>query len=50
MLEQEAINEFNTQLRGELIQPGDPAYDEARDLGPESCTRKSGLNVNLKNT
>jgi len=23
---------------------------EERDVGPESCTQKSGLNVNLKNT
>ena len=32
MLAQESIDEFNTQLRGELIQPGDAAYDEARKV------------------
>jgi hypothetical protein len=29
---EQSINEFSTQLRGELIQPGDPAYDEARKV------------------
>jgi len=29
---EQSINEFSTQLRGELIQPGDPTYDEARKV------------------
>src|SRR4029079_6442157 len=30
MVTQEAIAEFRSQLRGELIQPGDPGYEKAR--------------------
>src|SRR6476646_7149417 len=30
MLDQQAVGEFRAQLRGELIQPGDASYDEAR--------------------
>jgi len=29
---EQSINEFSTQLRGELIQPGDPTYDETRKV------------------
>lgn len=29
---QQTINDFSTQLRGELIQPGDATYDEARKV------------------
>jgi hypothetical protein len=29
---EQSIHKFSTQLRGELIQPGDPAYDEARKV------------------
>jgi FAD/FMN-containing dehydrogenase len=32
MVTQEAIAEFRSQLRGELIQPGDPGYDGARKV------------------
>lgn len=32
MLTQQAIEAFRTQLRGELIQPGDSNYDEARKV------------------
>ena len=32
MLAQQSINEFRTHLRGELIQPGDATYDEARKV------------------
>lgn len=32
MLTEKAISEFRAQLRGELIQPGDSTYDEARKV------------------
>jgi len=32
MVTQEAIAEFRSQLRGELIQPGDPGYENARKV------------------
>lgn len=32
MLAQQTIDEFRAQLRGELIQPGDSTYDEARKV------------------
>jgi len=32
MLAEQTINEFRTHLRGELIQPGDATYDEARKV------------------
>jgi FAD/FMN-containing dehydrogenase len=32
MLAQQVVDEFRAQLRGELIVPGDPAYDEARKV------------------
>ena len=32
MLSEQAIVEFGAQLRGELIQPGDSNYDEARKV------------------
>jgi len=31
-MEQQAIDEFKGQLRGELIKPGDAHYDEARKV------------------
>ena len=43
MLEQQAINEFKTQLRGELIQPGDAAYDEAREVYNAMIDRRPAL-------
>jgi FAD/FMN-containing dehydrogenase len=32
MLDEATVAEFGTALRGELIQPGDPGYDEARKV------------------
>jgi hypothetical protein len=32
MLNQETVDQFGTSLRGELIEPGDVAYDEARKV------------------
>src|SRR5919107_3282881 len=32
MLDEPTVAEFRTALRGELIQPGDPGYDEARKV------------------
>ena len=32
MLDEATVAEFRTALRGELIQPGDPGYDEARKV------------------
>jgi hypothetical protein len=32
MLDEATVEQFKTGLRGELIQPGDPGYDEARKV------------------
>ena len=32
MLDEPTVAEFRTALRGELLQPGDPGYDEARKV------------------
>jgi hypothetical protein len=32
MLAQQVVDEFRVQLRGELIEPNDPTYDEARKV------------------
>jgi len=32
MLDEATVGLFKTALRGELIQPGDPGYDEARKV------------------
>ena len=32
MLTQESIAQFRAQLRGELIEPGDPSYEDARKV------------------
>src|ERR687889_2443280 len=32
MLDESTVEQFKTALRGELIQPGDPGYDEARKV------------------
>src|SRR5437868_9475249 len=32
MVNQEAVTQFRGQLRGELIQPGDPGYENARKV------------------
>ena len=42
-MQQEAINEFRTQLRGELIEPTDAHYDEARKVYNAMISRKPRL-------
>jgi hypothetical protein len=42
-MQQEAVNEFRNQLRGELIEPTDPAYDEARKVYNAMISRKPRL-------
>src|SRR3954468_13078782 len=42
-MEQQAIDEFKGQLRGELIQPGDAHYDEARKVYNAMISRKPRL-------
>jgi hypothetical protein len=32
MLDEVSVEQFKTGLRGELIQPDDPGYDEARKV------------------
>jgi hypothetical protein len=32
MLDEATVEQFKTGLRGDLIQPGDPGYDEARKV------------------
>jgi hypothetical protein len=42
-MQQEAINEFRAQLRGELIEPSDARYDEARKVYNAMISRKPRL-------
>jgi len=42
-MQQEAINEFKLQLRGELIQPGDAQYDQARTVYNAMISRRPRL-------
>ena len=32
MVDQSAVEKFKTFLRGELLRPGDPGYDDARKI------------------
>ena len=43
MLQQELIAQFRTQLRGELIEPDDPKYDDARKVYNAMIDRKPRL-------
>jgi FAD/FMN-containing dehydrogenase len=43
MLSQTTIENFKTNLRGELIQPNDPGYDEARQIYNAMIDRRPGL-------
>ena len=45
MLAQQSINEFRTHLRGELIQPGDATYDEARKVYNAMIDKRPALIV-----
>lgn len=45
MLTEQAISEFRTQLRGELIQPGDSTYDEARKVYNAMIDKRPALIV-----
>src|SRR3954452_3117873 len=42
-MEQQVINDFKAQLRGELIDPADPRYDEARKVYNAMIDRKPRL-------
>jgi hypothetical protein len=42
-MQQEAVAEFKGRLRGELIEPGDPRYDEARKVYNAMIDRKPRL-------
>src|SRR3954471_12813704 len=42
-MEQQVINDFKAQLRGELIDPADPRYDEARKVYNAMISRKPRL-------
>ena len=43
MLQADAIAQFRSQLRGDLIEPSDPGYDEARKVYNGSIDRKPRL-------
>src|SRR6266576_3007682 len=43
MLQQDAINQFRSQLRGELIEPADAGYEEARKVYNAMISRKPRL-------
>jgi hypothetical protein len=32
MLDEATVDQFKASLRGELVQPGEPGYDEARKV------------------
>ena len=42
-MQQEAIAQFRTQLRGDLIEPNDPRYEEARKVYNAMISRKPRL-------
>src|SRR5947209_2361168 len=42
-MQQEAIDQFKAQLRGELIEPADPRYEEARKVYNAMISRKPRL-------
>ena len=42
-MDQEAIAQFKGQLRGELIEPNDPRYDESRKVYNAMIDRKPRL-------
>ena len=42
-MRQEAITEFKGQLRGDLIQPTDPRYEESRKVYNAMISRKPRL-------
>ena len=42
-MQQQAITEFKSQLRGELIEPTDPRYEEARKVYNAMISRKPRL-------
>ena len=43
-----AIEEFRTRLRGNLLQPGDPAYDAARKIWNEMVDKRPALIVRCR--
>src|ERR1051325_489319 len=43
MVNQEALTQFRSQLRGELIQPGDPGYENARKVYNGMIDKKPSL-------
>ena len=48
-LKENTIQEFGQSLRGELIQPGDASYNEARPESCHLCLRVSHYRRNLFN-
>lgn len=42
-MQEEAIQDFGAQLRGELFRPGDPGYDEARKIYNAMIDRRPAL-------
>jgi hypothetical protein len=42
-MQQEAVNQFRNQLRGKLIEPADPNYDEARKVYNAMISKKPRL-------
>jgi FAD/FMN-containing dehydrogenase len=42
-LDEAALREFETSLRGELVRPGDPSYDQHRRIWNGSISRKPAL-------
>ncbi|HEY7446355.1 MAG TPA: hypothetical protein VH701_28290, partial [Vicinamibacterales bacterium] len=49
-LEQKALDELKTRLRGELLLAGDPAYDESRSVWNAMIDRRPGLVVRCRGT
>jgi hypothetical protein len=43
MLQEAALQEFKTSLRGQLLRPGDAAYDDARKLWNGMFDRRPAL-------
>jgi FAD/FMN-containing dehydrogenase len=49
-VEQKALDEFKARLRGELLLPGDPLYDESRSVWNAMIDRRPGLVVRCRGT
>jgi FAD/FMN-containing dehydrogenase len=49
-LEQRVLDDLKTRLRGELVLPGEPAYEEARSVWNAMIDRRPGLVVRCRGT